>query len=81
MTLKYILCYRNFTVHKWKKHRRIIATIFNSKFLDQLYPIFNENNRKLVKNISKHVNETQPFDIWNYIISCNLNNISRKFEI
>ncbi|KAE9533548.1 hypothetical protein AGLY_009186 [Aphis glycines] len=62
---------------KWKKHRRVIASIFSSKFLDQLYPIFNENNKKLVENISKHVGETQPFDIWDYIISCNLNNVSQ----
>ncbi|XP_060848230.1 cytochrome P450 4C1-like isoform X1 [Rhopalosiphum padi] len=62
---------------KWKKHRRVIASIFSSKFLDQLYPIFNENNKKLVEKISKHVGETQPFDIWDYIISCNLNNVSQ----
>lgn len=70
-----------FSVGKWKKHRRVIASIFSSKFLDQLYPIFNENNRKLVEKISKHVGESQPFDIWDYIISCNLNNVSRKYWI
>ncbi|VVC26885.1 Cytochrome P450,Cytochrome P450, E-class, group IV,Cytochrome P450, conserved site [Cinara cedri] len=62
---------------KWKKHRRIIATIFSSKFLDQLYPIFNKNNKKLVELLSKHTNDTQPFDVWDYIISCNLNNVSQ----
>uniref|UniRef100_A0A2S2QNL2 Cytochrome p450 n=1 Tax=Sipha flava TaxID=143950 RepID=A0A2S2QNL2_9HEMI len=64
-------------IEKWRKHRRIIATIFSSKFLDQLYPIFNENNRKLVDDLANHVGETQPFDIWDSIISCNLNNVSQ----
>ncbi|VVC43354.1 Cytochrome P450, E-class, group I,Cytochrome P450,Cytochrome P450, conserved site [Cinara cedri] len=65
------------SMNKWKKHRRIIATIFNTKFLDQLYPIFNENNKKLIEVLSKHTNDTQPFDVWDYIISCDLNNISQ----
>ncbi|XP_050530171.1 cytochrome P450 4C1-like [Daktulosphaira vitifoliae] len=65
------------SVDKWRRHRRVIATIFNPKFLDQLFPIFNKNNKKLVENLSKHLDDAEPFDLWNYIMSCNLNNVSQ----
>ncbi|XP_050438038.1 cytochrome P450 4C1-like [Adelges cooleyi] len=64
-------------VDKWRRHRRVIATIFNPKFLDQLFPVFNDNNKKLVASLSKHLGESEPFNLWDYIMTCNLHNVSQ----
>ncbi|CAI6354070.1 unnamed protein product [Macrosiphum euphorbiae] len=63
------------SVDRWRKHRRIISYAFNVKFLEQLYPVFNEKNKILVKNLRKNINSTQPFDLWDYIISTTFDTI------
>ncbi|XP_025410296.1 cytochrome P450 4C1-like [Sipha flava] len=63
------------SVDRWRKHRRIISYAFNVKFLEQLYPVFNEKNKILVENLRKNVDSTQPFDLWDYIISTTFDTI------
>ncbi|VVC26884.1 Cytochrome P450,Cytochrome P450, E-class, group IV,Cytochrome P450, conserved site [Cinara cedri] len=63
------------SVDRWRKHRRVISYAFNVKFLEQLYPVFNEKNKILVKNLRKNINSTRPFDLWDYIISTTFDTI------
>ncbi|XP_050438039.1 cytochrome P450 4C1-like [Adelges cooleyi] len=62
-------------VDKWRKHRRVIAYSFNIKFLEQLYPVFNEKHKNLVRELKRNVNSTEPFDLWDYIISTTFDTI------
>ncbi|CAH1715439.1 unnamed protein product [Aphis gossypii] len=59
-------------VHKWRKHRRLIAPVFNANVLDQFFPVFNEKNRILIENLKKELGKTQPFDLLDYIMKTNL---------
>lgn len=68
-----------FPVDKWRKHRRIISYAFNVKFLEQLYPVFNERNKVLIKNLRKNIDSTRPFDLWDYIISTTFDTICREY--
>lgn len=54
-------------VEKWRKHRRIITPVFNANLLEQFFPVFNEKNKILVRNLKKEVDKSQPFDLWDYI--------------
>jgi len=45
-----------------------------------LYPVFNEKNKILVKNLQKNINSTQPFDLWDYIISSTFDTICREYK-
>lgn len=74
-----VIFYRSLAADRWRKHRRIISYAFNVKFLDQLYPVFNEKNQILVENLRKNVNSTQPFDLWDYIISTTFDTICREY--
>lgn len=75
-----LLLHRSFSVDRWRKHRRIISCAFNVKFLEQLYPVFNEKNKILIKNLRKNINSTQPFDLWDYIISTTFDTICREYK-
>ncbi|XP_050054621.1 cytochrome P450 4C1-like [Aphis gossypii] len=59
-------------VHKWRKHRRLIAPVFNANLFDQFFPVFNEKNRFLIENLKKELGKTQPFDLLDYILKINL---------
>nr|DAD54391.1 TPA_exp: cytochrome P450 enzyme 8 [Aphis glycines] len=59
-------------VHKWRKHRRLIAPVFNANLFDEFFPVFNEKNRFLIENLKKELGKTQPFDLLDYILKINL---------
>ncbi|XP_001951034.3 cytochrome P450 4C1 [Acyrthosiphon pisum] len=59
-------------VHKWRRHRRLITPVFNANLLDQFFPVFNEKNRILTRNLKKELGKTQPFDLWDYIADTTL---------
>lgn len=69
------------TVDKWRKHRRLITPIFNANLLSQFFPVFNEKNKILIKNLEKELGKTQPFDLWDYIAPTTLNLICRKSNV
>ncbi|XP_026817199.1 cytochrome P450 4C1-like [Rhopalosiphum maidis] len=60
-------------IHKWRKHRRLITPSFNSTLLSQFFPVFNEKNQILIKNLKKELGKTTPFDLWDYIAPTTLN--------
>ncbi|XP_022166735.1 cytochrome P450 4C1-like [Myzus persicae] len=60
-------------VHKWRKHRRLITPSFNSTLLSQFFPVFNEKNKILIRNLKKELGKTTPFDLWDYIAPTTLN--------
>jgi cytochrome P450 family 4 len=62
-------------VEKWRKNRRIITPAFNSKLLEQFFPVFNEKNKILIRNVTKELNKTQTFDLWDYIAPAALDTI------
>jgi len=68
-----------FSVHKWRRHRRLITPVFNANLLDQFFPVFNEKNRILTRNLKKELGKTKPFDLWDYIADTTLDIICRKF--
>lgn len=72
--------YSFFAVDKWRKYRRIISQAFNVKFLEQLYSVFNEKHKTLVKNLRQNINSTRPFDLWDYIISTTFDTICREYQ-
>ena len=59
----------------------MIAPAFNTKLLEQFFPVFNEKNKILIKNITKELNETQAFDLWDYIAPLALDTICRKYNM
>ncbi|KAF0760023.1 cytochrome P450 4C1-like [Aphis craccivora] len=59
-------------VHKWRRHRRLITPVFNANLLDQFFPVFNEKNRILTRNLKKELGKTKPFDLWDYIADTTL---------
>ncbi|XP_060860451.1 cytochrome P450 4g15-like isoform X2 [Metopolophium dirhodum] len=62
-------------VDKWRRHRRMITPAFNAKLLEQFFPVFNEKNQILIKNVMKESNKTQAFDLWQYIAPTALDTI------
>ncbi|XP_060876038.1 cytochrome P450 4C1-like isoform X2 [Metopolophium dirhodum] len=62
-------------VDKWRKHRRMITPAFNAKLFEQFFPVFNEKNKILIKNVTKELNKTQMFDLWHYIAPAALDTI------
>ncbi|CAI6360436.1 unnamed protein product [Macrosiphum euphorbiae] len=62
-------------VEKWRRHRRMITPAFNAKLLEQFFPVFNEKNKILIKNVTKELNKTQMFDLWHYIAPAALDTI------
>ncbi|XP_060860448.1 cytochrome P450 4C1-like [Metopolophium dirhodum] len=62
-------------VDKWRIHRRMINPAFNAKLLEQFFPVFNEKNQILIKNVMKESNKTQAFDLWQYIAPTALDTI------
>ncbi|XP_022175937.1 cytochrome P450 4C1-like [Myzus persicae] len=62
-------------VEKWRKNRRMITPAFNAKLLEQFFPVFNEKNKILIRNVTKELNKTQTFDLWNYIAPAALDTI------
>ncbi|XP_016656341.1 cytochrome P450 4C1 [Acyrthosiphon pisum] len=54
-------------VDKWRIHRRMISPFFNGKLLEQFFPVFIEKNRILIRNVGKQLNETQVFNLWDYV--------------
>jgi len=75
--IKYFLC---FSVDKWRKHRRIITPVFNANLLEQFFPVFNEKNKILIRNLKKELGKTQPFNLWDYIAPTALDIICRKYS-
>lgn len=63
---------------KWRKHRRIITPVFNANLLEQFFPVFNEKNKILVRNLKKEVGKSEPFDLWDYIADTALDIICRE---
>lgn len=66
-------------VDKWRRHRRIITPVFNANLLEQFFPVFNEKNQILIRNLQKEVNKPQAFDLWDYIANTALDIICREF--
>eukprot|EP00102_Acyrthosiphon_pisum_P012638 XP_008181891.1 PREDICTED: cytochrome P450 4V2-like [Acyrthosiphon pisum] len=62
-------------VDKWKRHRRMITPAFNAKLFEQFFPVFNEKNKILIKNVTKELNKTQMFDLWHYVAPAALDTI------
>ncbi|CAI6359143.1 unnamed protein product [Macrosiphum euphorbiae] len=62
-------------VDKWRRHRRMITPAFNAKLLEQFFPVFNEKNKILIRNVTKELNKTQKFDLWHYIAPAALDTI------
>lgn len=67
-----------FSVHKWRRHRRLITPVFNANLLDQFFPVFNEKNQILTRNFKKELGKTEPFDLSDYISNATLDIICRK---
>nr|UMO80440.1 cytochrome P450 CYP380C40 [Myzus persicae] len=65
-------------VDKWRKHRRMITPAFNSKLMEQFFPVFNEKNKILIRNVTKELNKTQTFDLWEYIAPAALDTICQN---
>ncbi|XP_060860449.1 cytochrome P450 4C1-like [Metopolophium dirhodum] len=65
-------------VDKWRKHRRMITPLFNGKLLEQFFPVFIEKNQILIRNVAKQLNETQAFDLWDYIAPFALDTICQN---
>lgn len=65
-------------VHKWRRHRRLITPVFNANLLDQFFPVFNEKNQILTRNLQKELGKTEPFDLCDYIANATLDIICRK---
>jgi len=58
----------------------MITPAFNVKLLEQFFPVFNEKNKILIRNVSKELNKTQAFDLWDYIAPAALDTICRKYN-
>jgi len=67
-------------VDKWRRHRRMITPAFNTNLLKQFFPVFDEKNKILIKNVTKELNKTQKFDLWHYIAPAALDTICRKYN-
>ncbi|XP_029344292.1 cytochrome P450 4C1-like isoform X2 [Acyrthosiphon pisum] len=65
-------------VDKWRIHRRMISPLFNGKLLAQFFPAFIEKNQILIRNVAKQLNETQVFDLWDYIAPFALDTICQN---
>ncbi|KAE9541566.1 hypothetical protein AGLY_003557 [Aphis glycines] len=50
-------------VHKWRKHRRLIAPVFNANVLNQFFPVFNEKNRILIENLKKELETAMGYNL------------------
>ncbi|VVC43515.1 Cytochrome P450, E-class, group I,Cytochrome P450,Cytochrome P450, conserved site [Cinara cedri] len=59
-------------VDKWRRHRRIITPVFNANLLEQFFPVFNEKNKILIRNLKKEIGKSEPFDLWDYIADTTL---------
>jgi len=55
--------------------------MFNSTILEQFFPVFNDKNKILIRNVMKELNGTQAFDLWGYIAPFSLDTICRKYII
>lgn len=75
--LYYYICV--ILVDKWKVHRRLINPAFNINLLKQFLPIFYEKSLTLINNLQIEVGKTQPFDLWNYMLSTTLDMICRMY--
>jgi len=58
----------------------MITPAFNAKLLEQFFPVFNEKNKILIRNVTKELNKTQKFDLWHYIAPAALDTICRKYN-
>jgi len=58
----------------------MITPAFNAKLLEQFFPVFNEKNQILIKIITRELNKTQTFDLWDYIAPAALDTICRKYN-
>jgi len=66
-------------VDKWRRHRRIITPVFNANLLDQFFPVFNEKNQILIRNLKQQLGKSEPLDLWDYIADTALDIICRKY--
>ncbi|VVC41859.1 Cytochrome P450, E-class, group I,Cytochrome P450,Cytochrome P450, conserved site [Cinara cedri] len=60
---------------RWRNNRSIYNAFFNIKILHKYFPIFQENNQLLIKDLNKQVGKTELFDLWEYIAVTNVNSI------
>ncbi|KAL4123116.1 hypothetical protein QTP88_015346 [Uroleucon formosanum] len=65
-------------VEKWRKNRRMITPAFNAKLLEQFFPVFNEKIKILIRIVSKELNKTQTFNLWDYIAPAALDTICQN---
>jgi len=56
----------------------MISPLFNGKLLERFFPVFIEKNEILVRSVMKQWNETQAFDLWDYIAPAAIDTICRK---
>uniref|UniRef100_A0A2S2Q055 Cytochrome p450 n=1 Tax=Sipha flava TaxID=143950 RepID=A0A2S2Q055_9HEMI len=65
-------------VDKWRVHRRLISPVFNANLLNQFLPVFHQKNKVLIEKLSKEIDKTQPFDLWEYIGPTTLDTICQN---
>jgi len=58
----------------------MITPAFNAKLLENFFPVFNEKNKILIMNVTKELNKTETFDLWDYIAPAALDTICRKYN-
>lgn len=69
------------SVHKWKRHRRIISPVFNTNLVDHFFPVFNDKTEILIENLKKEVGKTKTFDLLDYMAPTTLDIICREYSI
>lgn len=62
---------------KWHSRRKLITGTFHFKNLLDFLDVFNEQNRKFIQKLEKHV-EGSDFNMYEYITSLALDNICGK---
>lgn len=60
-----------FLVSKWRKHRKIISPTFNQRILDTFVPVFDQQSKILVEQLSGQIGAGQ-FEIAKYVSQCSL---------
>ncbi|VVC39214.1 Cytochrome P450, E-class, group I,Cytochrome P450,Cytochrome P450, conserved site [Cinara cedri] len=55
-------------VDKWRIHRRMLSPAFKTENLRKMFfPVIVENSEALIRDLKKQLNETQPFNLLDYV--------------
>lgn len=68
-------------VDKWRKHRRVITSAFDTKLLEKFITTFNEKNRILIKNMREELNKPVKFNLFEYISQTTVDTICGKYSL